>query len=280
MKRYGNEEAVGKAIRESGIPREDLFVTTKLKPSDAGKVAEAFQKSLELLDIGYIDLPGEEMIPTRGLFDYSFLIHWPMARDPVTNKTLPPSESPTVCEIWAQMEKLLDTGVHDRVSNFSLKTLPQLLATAKVIPAVNQIEVHPYLPNEEIADFCASKGIHVTAYCPLGQYNSPILAEKVVTDLAEKYNKTAGQVLLSWAVQRGISVVPKSANPTRQAQNLDVFELSKEEMEIISLIHKEEGKTRNLCSYGNGLDEPGKIFGWTFEEMGWDPKWFPSSPKA
>ncbi|KAK4701095.1 hypothetical protein P7C70_g5143, partial [Phenoliferia sp. Uapishka_3] len=257
---YGNEEAVGAAIRESGIPRETLFVTTKLGGSDHGRVAEAFEKSLELLNIGYIDL---------------YLIHWPQATNPETKKVVRPDEFPTINDTWAQMEKLLAGGKVKSigVSNFSVPLLERLATTSTVTPAVNQVESHPYHPQFELSAYAKSKNIHLTSYCPLGQYNSPILEEKIVKDMAAKHDKTPGQVLLSWNVQRGgYSVVPKSSNPTRLAQNLATFELSTEEMSAISKLHEEPGKYKSLCAYQSGLNVPGSIFGWTFEEMGWDPK--------
>ncbi|KAI5475099.1 hypothetical protein MNV49_001923 [Pseudohyphozyma bogoriensis] len=200
------------------------------------------------------------------------------ANDPQTGKELSPADSPTINETWAEMEKVLATGKVKAigVSNFSVKTLTQLLMTAKVVPAVNQVESHPYLPQDDLLTFCKEKGIHLTAYSPLGQYNSPLLKDQVVTSIAEKREKEASQVLLSWAVQRGgVSVVPKSSNPTRLAQNLDIFELTADEFTAISALHTEEGKYKSLCEYGGpgvGLQEKGKILGWTYDEMGWDPK--------
>ncbi|KAM0750837.1 aldo/keto reductase [Meredithblackwellia eburnea MCA 4105] len=260
---YGNEEAAGAAIRESGVPREKIFVTTKLSGPYHGRVAEGAAKSLELLDIGYIDL---------------FLMHWPQAKDPVTNESLKFDESPTFNETWAEMEKLLEGGKIRSigVSNFSVKNFEILLPSVKIVPAVNQVESHPYLPQNELTEYCTKKGIHLTAYCPLGQYNSPILKEPSVLKIAEKYKKSAGQVLLSWSIQRGNwSVVPKSSNPTRMAQNLDIFTLTGEEQQLISNLHKEEGKYKSLCIYGGGGVQNGVIHGWTMAEMGWDRSAFP-----
>ncbi|KAM0750838.1 aldo/keto reductase [Meredithblackwellia eburnea MCA 4105] len=262
---YGNEEAVGRAIRESGISREKLFVTTKLKGPDHGRVAEALEESLKLLNIGYLDL---------------FLVHWPQATDPETKKVLKPDQSPTVNDTWADMEKLLDTGKVKSigVSNFSIQTLERLLPTVKIVPSVNQVESHPYFPQRALTDYCKEKGIHLTAYCPLGQYNSPILKDDVILKLAEKYNKTTGQVLLNWSIQRGgWSVVPKSSNPTRMAQNLVTFTLEDDEIEAISNLHKTEGKYKSLCSYPRSDEDKrdGKLFGWTLEEMGWNKAAFP-----
>ncbi|KAL8281317.1 hypothetical protein RQP46_006351 [Phenoliferia psychrophenolica] len=252
---YGNEEAVGRAIRNSGIPRESLFITTKLG-FDHSNIPAKFEESLEQLGLDYIDL---------------FLVHWPQALDPATGKVLPRSAHPTIQDTWAEMEKLLQTGKVRSigVSNHSVKYLELLLETATVVPAVNQVEAHPFNPQNELAVFCREKGIHLTAYCPLGQYDSPILKDGQVLAIAQAHGKSAGQVLLSWGVQRGNwSVVPKSSNPEHLVQ------LSDAEMKVLGELHLQKGKYKNLCSYVGGLDVPGSVYGWTFEELGWDPKAF------
>ncbi|KAI5476694.1 zinc-binding alcohol dehydrogenase [Pseudohyphozyma bogoriensis] len=262
---YGNEAAVGRALRSSSVPRSELFVTSKLHGTGHGCVAEAFQKTFDALGLEYLDL---------------WLCHWPQAIDPVTKKFLGPEESPTMAETWKEMEKVQGrfSGKVKAigVSNFSIKTLEALLLTAEIVPAVNQVETHPYLPVEELLQFCTEKGIHMTAYSPLGQYDSPILKDPAVLSIAEKYNKTPAQVLLSWAVQRGnMSVVPKSANPVRLAQNLETFPLTPDEFATLSNLHKTEGKFKSLCVYGGpgaGMSEKGKVNGWTYEELGWDER--------
>ncbi|KAL8279702.1 hypothetical protein RQP46_007797 [Phenoliferia psychrophenolica] len=263
---YGNEEAVGSAIRASGIDRSSLFVTTKLGLPDHGRVAEAFEESLALLDLGYIDL---------------YLMHWPQAIDPATGRILGPEESPTINETWAAMEALMSSGKVKNigVSNFSVKLLQQLATTSKITPSVNQVESHPFLPMIELSSYCKKNSIHLTAYSPLGQYNSPLLVNKTILDIAEKHGKTAGQVLISWSLQRGgWSVVPKSANPIRLAQNLVTFTLPQGDFDAVSVLHKEPGQYKALCQYGpsrqDGRTVPGQIVGWTFEQLGWDPAAF------
>ncbi|BGP45717.1 hypothetical protein JCM10450v2_001547 [Rhodotorula kratochvilovae] len=268
---YGNEEAVGKALRESGKSRSSYFVTTKV--TDHVNLVESFEASLKKLDLDYIDL---------------FLMHWPQHMNWSTGETTPYGESPTFVETWAKMEKLLETHAGKvkqiGVSNFSVKNLEILLASAKVVPAVNQVEAHPYCPQEPLRLYCAAKNIHLTAYCPVGQYDSPILKEPLVQQLAEKYTKPAGTILLSWGVQRGYSVVPKSSNPGRLRANRDLIELASEDLAALSALHKEEGKHRSLCDFGPGLAVPGLVCGWRIkEDLGWDyevpPKektWTPS----
>ncbi|GAA6024304.1 hypothetical protein JCM10207_009259 [Rhodosporidiobolus poonsookiae] len=265
---YGNEEAVGRALRESGLERGEYFVTTKLNNMDHGRVREAFEDSLAALGVEYIDL---------------YLMHWPIATPSAPqsasfaapSQPIGPTESPTFSETWTEMEKLLEGGKVKAigVSNFSIKNLDTLLQTAKVVPAVNQCEAHPYLPNSALQAYCKEKGVHTTAYSPIGQgASSPLLSEPLVVSLASKYGKTAGQVLLSWGVGRGWSVVPKSSNAERMKGNLEVFELETEDAEALDALHKEEGKYRSLCDFGAlPSDPPGVLMGWRIkEDLGWD----------
>ncbi|GAA6008889.1 aldo/keto reductase family protein [Rhodotorula paludigena] len=248
---YGNKEAVGSVVRASGKPREHFHVTTKL--ADHFHVAESFEASYKALNLEYIDL---------------WLMHWPQASDWGTGTAPAFDESPTFSETWAEMEKVYATGRVKAigVSNFSVKNLEVLLKTAKVAPAVNQVEAHPYCPQEELGQYCKSKGIHLTAYCPMGQYNSPILKEPLVQQLADKYGKQPGSILLSWGVQRGFSVVPKSSNPDRLRQNRDLVELSLEDLAAVSALHTEPGKHRSLCDFGPGQKTKGWLWGWRVKE--------------
>ncbi|KAG9081196.1 hypothetical protein FRC07_014591, partial [Ceratobasidium sp. 392] len=213
--RYGNEEGVGRAIRESGIPRSEIFVSTKLVDWDHDDPARGLENSLKALDIEYIDL---------------YLMHWPIARlGGRDGKICQPDESPTFVETWLGMEKLLANGKTKQigVSNFSITNLEILLEKATVLPAVNQVELHPCYPQHKLLQYCTSKEIHLTAYCPLGQYKSPFFSDSVFVEAAESLSKTLSktitpsQVVLSWAVQRGTIVIPKSANENRLKQNID-----------------------------------------------------------
>lgn len=270
---YANEKAVGEAIRESGIPREEIFVTTKLWSADHHRVEEAFETSLKELDIGYIDL---------------YLMHWPQAI--IDNKVLPPGESPTFTETYLSMQRLLSTHPTQirsiGISNFSISTLSTLLASPDltVLPAVNQIEMHPHLPQSDLKAFCDSKGIKLVAYSPLG---APPAADEEdrakraklgipslvaggnarVKSVAEKYGVSEGTVVLSWGVKRGTAVIPKSANPKRMRDNFNLIDLSDEDIHVLDGIHQEEDQHMSLLTFY--AEAPGSVFGWTYEQLGW-----------
>ncbi|KAF4598125.1 hypothetical protein EYR38_006521 [Pleurotus pulmonarius] len=252
----GNEKEVGQAINASRIPREEIYVTTKL-PNDAHhRVRESFEESLQNLQCGYVDL---------------YLMHWPFAV--VTDssgrtRTLRPDEHPTFIETWKEMEKLLDTGKVKTigVSNFSVKTLTELLPHCTVTPATNQVELHPCLPQAELKVFCEEKGILLTAYTPLGR-SKVLLEHETVGDIAKSLNVTPAQVLLSWSVQRGIIVVPKSEDDQRMQDNIKLVNLSDEAIERINKIHGEPGMHRSLLKYHS---PEGGAFGWSYEDFGWN----------
>lgn len=177
-------------------------------------MSEAFQRSLAALDIEYIDL---------------YLMHWPQAN--VDGEVRQPDQSPTPQETWAAMVSLLATGKVRAlgVSNFGAPLLASLLASEsgrELVPAVNQVELHPCLPQAALRKLCTEKGIVLTAYSPIGQpvagQVSPLLTDEALTGVAGRKGVTAAQVALSWAVQRGIVVVPKSENPERMKQNITV----------------------------------------------------------
>lgn len=259
---YGNEQDVGEAVRRSGLPRSEFFVTTKMPPPGAHDPVGAIENSLKKLDIEYVDL---------------WLMHWPHGLSKDGRPYGYEEEKhigPTFNERWAQMEDIFLNSHKGKVkaigvSNFSPKTLPLLLQTAKVVPAVNQIEAHPYLPDLELVDLCKEKGIHVTAYSPLGQRNTSILADEELKEIAAKYDATVGQVALSWAVQRGTSAAPKSTNEVRMKQNITLIKLSDEDMQRINGIHKDPKRSTRLCldALQKGKDT---IMGWTLEQLGWD----------
>ncbi|KAI0759959.1 Aldo/keto reductase [Trametes elegans] len=263
---YGNEEYVGKAIRESGVPRSDIFLVTKLPNQHHHKVGASFAESLAKLGVDYVDL---------------YLMHWPQAATEA-NAPVPADASPTFVETWRAMEALLDTGRVRSigVSNFSVKLLEVLLRETTVVPAANQVECHPCLPSFELKKWCEEKGILLTAYSPLGRpkeyEGKPIfLQDPDVVDIAQRIGATPGRVALSWGVQRGTAVIPKSENPERIRQNINVsrrvtlVELSEEQMAVLDAIHKKPGMHRSLLRY-HEYSTDGKIFGWTYEQLGWN----------
>lgn len=211
---YGNETDVGRAVRECGLPREDVFITTKLWNDDHGyeSALRAFGESLELLGLEYVDL---------------YLLHWP-----VTGKRL---------DSWRALEALQTEGRIKSigVSNFTVRHLEELLAVAQVAPAVNQVEAHPFLVQSEIRAYCAGKGIAVEAYSPLTKgrrLNHPTLA-----DVADRNSRTVAQVLVRWALQRDMIVLPKSSRPERIRENGDVFsfELPADHMQVLDQLDAE-----------------------------------------
>ncbi|KZT04789.1 Aldo/keto reductase [Laetiporus sulphureus 93-53] len=259
---YGNEEHVGKAIRESGVPREEIFLTTKLPNKHHHRVRESFEESLKALDCGYIDL---------------YLMHWPQT-DTETGEHVPYGEEPTFIETWKEIEKLLATGKVKSigVSNFSIKTLNDLLPHCSVVPVTNQVEIHPCLPSFELQKFCEDKGILLTAYSPLGRpipgQDKPVLFnDPGVVGIAERLGALPAQVLISWCVQREIIVIPKSESVERMKANITLVELTEEDMAVLGEIYKRPGMQKSLLAYHNYTDD-GLVFGWTYEQLGWNMK--------
>jgi len=212
---YHNEEAVGKAIKESGIPRDEIFVTTKMWNADqrSGKVKEAFEASLNKLGLDYLDL---------------YLIHWP-----VEGKFV---------DTWKKFEEIYHSGKVKAigVSNFKQRHLETLLHATEVIPAVNQIELHPYMTQESDVVFCKEMGIQPEAWSQFAANQTGLFEEKVLVELAAKYSKSPAQIILRWDYQRGIVTIPKSANEKRMKENLDIFNfnLTEEEVKSISSLNK------------------------------------------
>jgi 2,5-diketo-D-gluconate reductase A len=196
---YYNEVGVGQAIASSGVPRGELFITTKLANDDHGydSALRAFDESLERLAMDYVDL---------------YLIHWPV---PTRNRYV---------ETWRALERIYSEGRSRSigVSNFLIPHLQRLLDETEVTPAVNQIEIHPYLQQQELRRFGLEHGILPEAYSPLAQ--GEVLRDPVITGLAERYGKTPAQVVLRWHLQSGNIVIPKSNTPARIKENFEIFD--------------------------------------------------------
>jgi 2,5-diketo-D-gluconate reductase A len=222
--RYGNEVGVGQGITDSGMPREEVFVGTKLRGSDQGydSTRRALDDSLNRLGLDYVDL---------------YLIHWPLPR------------LDKYAESWRAMAEMLDAGKIRAigVSNFRPDHLDRLAAESSVVPAVNQIELHPWLPQREQRADDERRGIVTQSWSPLAR-GGDLLADPVFAAIGDRYGKTPGQVILRWHVQLGLVPIPKSGNAERLRQNLEVFdfELSEEDMAQIDTV---EAATR-----GSGLD--------------------------
>lgn len=214
---YQNEEVVGKGIKASGIAREEIFVTTKVWRTNMGydNTVKALNESLLKLGLDYIDL---------------YLVHWP-----ANTKNFGDKWKSVNAETWGAMEDLQAQGKIKSIgiSNFWKEHLEPLLETAKVVPAINQLEFHPgYWQAEEVA-YSQSKGIVVEAWSPLGK--GKVLKEEIITTLAEKYGKTASQICLRWCIQHNTIPLPKSVTQERIIENFHVFdfELTQEEVERI-----------------------------------------------
>ncbi|KAI9204529.1 NADP-dependent oxidoreductase domain-containing protein [Polychytrium aggregatum] len=238
---YGNEKEVGDAIAQAGAARESLFVTSKLwnDSHHPQKVHQALDKTLSDLKLSYLDL---------------YLVHWPLpflvdeSGKPVRNKESGAIEldtSFTFQDTWRELERAVEEGKVRSigVSNFNVRRLKELLAFARIKPVVNQVELHPYLPQNELFEFAKANDILLTAYSPLGSGGSPnILEDEVIAQVAKKHGKTSAQTLISWAAQRGTSVIPKSVNPERIKANFEDFILDEADIEAINKLHLTKAK--------------------------------------
>lgn len=216
---YRNETGVGRAVALSDIAREDIFVTTKLWNSEQGydKTLRAFEYSLENLGLDYLDL---------------YLIHWPVPALGHYQDT------------WKAFERLYEEKRIRAigVSNFQPEHLEKLLSTANVVPAVNQIELHPYLQQHETREFCSKHDIKIESWSPIGGSKSNLLDDSALAKLAEKHGKTPAQIVIRWHVQNELIVIPKSVHQERIQENISVFdfELDDADMKALAALDRNE----------------------------------------
>ena len=213
---YKNEEAVGKAIAASGIPRDELFVTTKVWISDAGEDAAraAFERSSEKLGLDVVDL---------------YLIHQPFG---------------DVYGSWRALERLNDEGRVRAigVSNFHNDRLADLIAFNRIVPAVNQVETHPFLQRFADQEFMAGEGVQIESWAPFAEGRNNLFTNPTLSSIARAHDKSVAQVVLRWLIQRGVVVIPKSVRRDRMEENFDVFdfELADSDMAVITTLEKGE----------------------------------------
>lgn len=232
---YGNEQAVGNAIKSSGIPREKLFITTKFGSKEAGyeKTKAAFQKSIGLLQLDYIDL---------------YLIHQPFG---------------DIFGSWRAMQELYNEGKIKAIGvcNFSPDRLMDLIANSGFTPAVNQIEVHPFNQQLETQQFLQANGVQMEAWGPFAEGMNGMFTNKVLATVGAKYNKTVAQVILRWLTQRGVVAIPKSARKERMIENISIFDfkLTEEDMKSIQVLdtkqsaffnHRDPAIVKWMSEYG------------------------------
>lgn len=211
---YGNESDVGRALRESEVKREDIFITTKVWNSDQGydSTLKAFGSSLKRLGLSYVDL---------------YLVHWPAQEK--------------IIETWKAMTELLINGKVNAigVSNYSINELEETMHGSDIIPAINQVEFHPFLYQKDLLQFCKSNVIQLEAYSPLTRGER--LNEANVVRISKAYDKTPAQLLVRWCLQHDLVVIPKSSHPERILENSQVFDfhISQKDMEILDSLNED-----------------------------------------
>ncbi|HOO03505.1 MAG TPA: aldo/keto reductase [Methanomassiliicoccales archaeon] len=209
---YENEEAVGRAVRESGVPREEVFITSKVWNTEQGfeETLNAFDRTLQRLGMDYLDL---------------YLVHWP-----VPGKRL---------ETYRALERLYEEGRVRAigVSNFTVRHLEELYGACQVMPAVNQVEMSPFLYQKELLEHCRGRNVLVTAFSPLARGQA--LGDPVLAEVAARHRRSPAQVMIRWCLQKGMAVIPRSADPAHIKENADVFDFSldEEDMARLDLLH-------------------------------------------
>ena len=235
---YGHEKGVGEAIRKSGIPRDQIFLTSKIWHNECGEgiTTNAIDRMLKRLKLDYVDL---------------LLIHWPVG---------------DYVGAWKDMEKAVEAGKVKSIglSNFFGKYLDDILKIAKIKPVVDQVECHPYAPCDDLRKELDKINCYIEAWSPIGRGNSVLLKEKVFEELGKKYNKTPVQIILRWHIEKGNIVFPKSSNLAHIKENMDIFDfkLTKEEIEKIDQLKSKpiftadfEAKLKNIASRNVSLED-------------------------
>ena len=235
---YGNEKGVGEAIRKSGIPRDQIFLTSKIWQNECGEgvTEKAIDRMLKRFKLDYIDL---------------LLIHWPVG---------------DYCGAWKDMEKAVEAGKLKSIglSNFKKKYLDDILKIAKIMPVVNQVECHPYDPCDDLRVELDKIHCYIEAWSPIGRGNKELLSEPLFVELGKKYNKTVPQIILRWHIEKGNIIFPKSTNPVHIKENMEIFDfkLTKEEIEKLDGLKRQpiftakwEEKLANIASRCVSLED-------------------------
>ncbi|KAI1086673.1 protein GCY [Rostrohypoxylon terebratum] len=246
---YGNETEVGQGIKDSGVPREEIFITSKVWNTQQDNVKVGLEKTLKDLDVDYLDL---------------YLVHWPVRLVPNETSELFPlnpdgtravDRSWDQSETWRQMEEIYKSGKVKAigVANWSIPYLEELRKKWTIVPAVNQVELHPFLPQHELRAYCDKLGILLEAYSPLGSTGAPIMTDPDIQKIAEKNGVSAATILISYHVNKGAVVLPKSVTEERISSNRKVIELSKEDLDVLDQLAA-NGKAKRINTPLWGFD--------------------------